>query len=75
MPYIKIKAYPKDEAVKARVAERIHHVFLEEWGCPSEAISLSFEEVSPELWENQVDRPEVEANRERMHIYHGQKKY
>ena len=50
MPYIKIKAYPKDPAIKQRVAERINQVFLEEWGCPAEAISISMEEVAPEKW-------------------------
>lgn len=29
MPYIKIKAYPKDEAIKNRVADRINEIFLE----------------------------------------------
>ena len=28
MPYIQIKAYPKDEKIKAKVAERINEVFL-----------------------------------------------
>ena len=32
MPYIAIKAYPKDKEIKKRVAERINQVFLEEWG-------------------------------------------
>ena len=75
MPYIRIKAYPKDEATKARVAERICQVFLEEWGCPQGAISLSFEEVSPDQWEEKVNLPEIEAFRDRMHLYHGEKKY
>ena len=48
MPYIAIKAYPKDEAVKRRVAERIKQVFLEEWGCSRQAISVSIKEVAPE---------------------------
>ena len=43
MPYIQIRAYPKDEEIKKRVAERIKDVFLEEWGCPEKAISVSFE--------------------------------
>ncbi len=75
MPYIKIKAYPKDEKIKERVAERINQIFLEEWGCPQEAISLSFEEVSPEDWEKQVKEPEIDANKDKMTILHGQKKY
>ena len=54
MPYIRIKAYPKDEAVKQKVAEAINKVFLDNWGCAPEAVSISFEEVAPELWEQQV---------------------
>ncbi len=75
MPYIKIKAYPKDEKTKQRVAERINRVFLEEWGCPQEAISLCFEEVAPKDWEATVKAPEIDANAEKMTILHGVKKY
>lgn len=75
MPYIKIKAYPKDEEVKQRVAERINQVFLEEWGCPQGAISLSFEEVNPELWQSSVVDTEITPNAEKMHILNGEKKY
>ncbi len=75
MPYIKIKCYPKDEQIKNRVAERINQVFLEEWGCPPEAVSLSFEEVSPENWEKTVQRPGVEANADKMSILNGKKLY
>ncbi len=75
MPYIKIKAYPKDEAIKNRVAERINEVFLEEWGCAPEAISLSFEEIAPENWAKSVQQPEVEANADKMKIYNGKKNF
>ena len=75
MPYIKIKAYPKDEAVKQRVADRINQVFLEEWGCPQGAISLSFEEVSPDLWQSEVHDKEIVPNKDKMHIFSGEKKY
>lgn len=30
MPYIAIKAYPKDEETKKRVVEKINQVFLED---------------------------------------------
>ncbi|MBQ4037019.1 MAG: tautomerase family protein [Clostridia bacterium] len=75
MPYIRIKAYPKDEAVKQRVAERVRDVFLEEWGCPLEAISLSFEEVAPAEWENTVQKPEIDARPEIMMIHNGKKNF
>ncbi|MBR6548334.1 MAG: hypothetical protein IKT68_02205 [Clostridia bacterium] len=75
MPYIAVKAYPKDPEIQKRVAERINQVFLEEWGCPPEAISISMESIAPELWETTVVKNEIEPKQEAMLILHGQKKY
>ena len=75
MPYIRIKAYPKDPAVKQRVAERIEQVFLEEWGCPAQAISVSIEEVAPEKWDAQVRQGEIAENMANMLILDGEKRY
>ena len=75
MPYIRSKAYPKDEAVKQKVAEAINKVFLDNWGCAPEAVSISFEEVAPELWEQQVENGEIEPLRDKMFILHGDKNY
>ena len=75
MPYIKIKAYPKDEAIKQKVAERINQVFLEEWGCPPEAITISIEEIAPENWVDEVVKPEIEPNSDKMLILNGKKGY
>ena len=75
MPYIRIKAYPKDEAVKQKVAEAINKVFLDNWGCAPEAVSISFEEVAPELCEQQVENGEIEPLRDKMFILHGDKNY
>ena len=75
MPYIAIKAYPKDEAIKKRVADRINQVFLEEWGCSPEAISISIEEVSPEKWTDEVVKKEIEPKKDKMIILDGKKNY
>ena len=75
MPYIAIKAYPKDEETKKRVAEKINQVFLEEWGCPQEAISLSIDEFTPDEWEIKVRQGEVLPNKDEMLILEGNKKY
>ena len=72
MPYIAIKAYPKDEAIKRRVAERIKQVFLEEWGCPPQAISISMKEVAPADWDKQVRNGEIEEDRDHMLILDGE---
>ena len=75
MPYIQIKAYPKDEEIKKRVADRINQVFLEEWGCPQEAISVSVAEVLPQDWNEKVVKPEIEPNKDKMLILEGEKLY
>ena len=75
MPYIAIKAYPKDEEIKKRVADRINQIFLEEWGCKQEAISLSMEEIQPEKWTDEIRNGEIESKKDKMMILDGQKKY
>lgn len=71
MPYIAIKAYPKDEEIKKTVAKEISDVFLKHWGCPLEAISVSFEEVKPENWGAQVVEKEIKPNSDKMYILSG----
>lgn len=75
MPYIAIKAYPKDEETKKNVVEKISQVFLEEWGCPPQALTISLEEVKPEDWEEKVVKPEIELNEKYMMILNGKKVY
>ena len=74
MPYIAIKAYPKDEEIKKKVVDEINGVFLKYWGCSKEAISISVEEIAPEKWQNVVDN-EIAPNVEKMMILSGDKKY
>ena len=75
MPYIAIKAYPKDEKVKQRVVERINQVFIEEWGCPQEAITISVEEIQPDVWKEEVVDKEILPNSDKMLILGGEKKF
>lgn len=75
MPYIAIKAYPKDAETKKKLVEKINEAFLEVWGCPPEAISISLEEVKPEDWEDKIVKLEVEPNKDKMMIFSGEKKY
>ncbi|MBQ4111009.1 MAG: tautomerase family protein [Clostridia bacterium] len=75
MPYIAIKAYPKDEETKKKVVDEINEIFLKYWGCPQEAISVSMEEFAPEIWEEKVVKPEIETNTDKMMILSGKKKY
>jgi 4-oxalocrotonate tautomerase len=75
MPYIAIKSFPKDRATKESVVEKINEVFLEIWGCPQEAITISIEEVSPEDWNEKVVKSEIHPNKESMMILSGKKYY
>lgn len=54
MPYIVIKAYPKDDATKKRAVDKINQVFLEEWGCPPQALTILVEEIAPADWAEKV---------------------
>ncbi len=71
MPYIRIKAYPKDEATKRKVAEEVFKAFADNWGCAPDAISISFEEVAPDRWEEQVVKKEMQALADKMMVLNG----
>ena len=73
MPYLAIKAYPKDEETKRLVVEKINQVFLENWGCPPEAVTISLEEVAPQDWDAAVKTPEILPNLEKMWILDGKR--
>jgi len=72
MPYIEIRAYPKDEKIKKSVAQKIENIFLEEWGCKKEAISISFEEVDPANWVKDVENGVMAKNSDKMYIKNGE---
>ena len=73
MPYISIKAFPKDEETKKRVVDKINQIFLEEWGCPQQAVTISVEEIAPDNWNETVVKPEIEPKKDCMMILNGQK--
>ena len=75
MPYIRIKAYPKDKATKVKVVEAINKAFMDNWGCAPEAINISIEEVSPESWEELVERNEMQTLEDKMLVRKGVKMY
>ena len=73
MPYIEIKAYPKDEEIKKDVANDILEVFSKKWGCKKEAITISFAEVDPSNWNNDVEENIINKNLDKMYVLHGEK--
>ncbi len=75
MPYIAIKTLPKDEETKRRTVDKINQVFIEEWGCPPQAITISVEEFSKEEFGEKVALTEIEPKRDKMMILSGEKRY
>lgn len=73
MPYIAIKAKPKDEATKKELVRRINEVLLEVWGCPQGVVTISMEEIAPDDWQDTVVRREIEPNADKMMIRYGEK--
>lgn len=74
MPYIAIKGFPKDEETVKKVAERFNETLLELWGCQQKDISISYEAVAPEKWDDEIVRGEVEAKRDCMLILNGERR-
>ncbi len=75
MPYIAIKAYKKNEEIKKKVVDQINDIFVKEWGCPPQAISISIEEFQPDEFEEKIQKAEVNVNKEKMMIFNGEKQY
>ena len=75
MPYIRMKCYPKDDAVKKEFVEKLNALLLETWGCPPTAVTVSIEEIPKEEWEEKVLKPEIIPNMDKMMIVSGEKKY
>lgn len=60
MPHITVKLYPgKSEAQKAQLAERIAKDVMEILGSSEPSISVSIEDVSPDVWTEQVYKPDI----------------
>jgi len=75
MPYVAIKCYPKDEEVKKKMIEGINQVILDAVGCPQKAITISYEEFTPEEFAVKVREPEIIPNEDKMMILSGEKRY
>ena len=71
MPYISIKSWPKDDAVRAEAVRRINEVFLEVWGCPPEALTISSEIIQPDAWAETVVKAEIEPKLDKVMILSG----
>ena len=75
MPYVAIKAYPKDEKTKQELVKRINDIFLEVWGCSQKGLSISLEEIKPEDWVDQVVNTHMATDKNHMMILSGEKMF
>lgn len=75
MPYISIKAFPKDEKIKQDVVEKINQIMIDSWGCKPEVLTISVEEVAPADWNEKVRKPLIDTNLDKMMILDGKKKF
>lgn len=75
MPYIDIKAFPKEEWRQKELVDRINQALLDVWGCSQEAVSISLESIPKEEWDQKVNKPLVDCRPDEMMIFHGKKNY
>ena len=68
MPHIIVKLWPgKSENQKQRLADAITKDVMEILHYGEESISVAMQEVKPQDWAEQVYRPEIESNIERLY--------
>ena len=60
MPHVIIKMFPgRDERQKRELTDRIIRDMEETIDATSDSISVSFEEISPKEWDEQVVKPDI----------------
>ena len=68
MPHVIVKLWPgKSEKQKQRLADAISIDVMEILHYGEESISIAMQEVKPQDWAEQVYRPEIESNIERLY--------
>ena len=74
MPYISIKAYPKDDETKRKTAEAILEVIQKTMGAEPEWVTISMEDIEPDEWEEKVVKAEILPNMDHVLILDGKKR-
>jgi len=68
MPHVIVKLWPgKSEKQKQRLADAITKDVMEILHYGEQSISVAMQEVKPQDWAEQVYRPEIESNIERLY--------
>ena len=68
MPHVIIKLWPgQSEEQKKQLAERITRDVMDVLELGEESISVAMEEVKPQDWAEQVYKPEIASNLDRLY--------
>ena len=68
MPHIVIKLWPgKSDQQKIRVTELIVKDVMEALGSKEDSISVAIEEVHPDDWQEQVCKPDIINNADKLY--------
>ena len=71
MPFIHVRAYPREMDVKKKTAEAIVKAASEVMGAPLEAFTVVFEDLDREAWESGGAQAVTEPLRDKMLIERG----
>jgi 4-oxalocrotonate tautomerase len=68
MPHVIVKLWPgKSEQQKTRLAEKITEDVMEVLNYEEKSVSVAFEEVPAQDWEERVYRPDIVSNPEKLY--------
>ena len=68
MPHVIVKLYPgRSEQQKTRLAEEIVKDVVAIAKCEEKSVSIAIEEIKPEVWAEEVYRPDILDNQERLY--------
>jgi 4-oxalocrotonate tautomerase len=68
MPHVIVKLYPgRSEQQKTRLAEEIVKDVVAIAKCEEKSVSVAVEEIKPEAWAEEVYRPDILDNQERLY--------
>jgi len=72
MPHVIIKLHPgRSEKQKADLAEKIVENVVSIAKCEENVVSVSFEEVEPEIWFEKVYEPDIQNKQDQLIIKPG----
>ncbi len=68
MPHVSVKLYPgRSEQQKTRLAEQIVKDLVALMKCGEDSVSVAIEEIKPQDWPEQVYKPDILGNWEKLY--------